>query len=107
MRISDWSSDVCSSDLPKRMDEPGLGEFLDQQVEIEMAEAGGVHLQSALAIAPVQVIPKRVLRDLAALAMHAVLDGLTLHELVACAIGGEERVERSGAGAGQIGRAHV
>src|SRR3546814_12883677 len=66
MRISDWSSDVCSSDL-----------------------------------APVQVIPKRVLRDLAALAMHAVLDGLTLHELVACAIGGEERVERSGAGAGQ------
>src|SRR3546814_2841063 len=38
---------------------------------------------------------------LAALAMHAVLDGLTLHELVACAIGGEERVERSGAGAGQ------
>src|SRR3546814_6410214 len=66
-----------------------------------MAEAGGVHLQAALAIAPVQVIPKRVLRDLAALAMHAVLDGLTLHELAACAIGGEERVERSGAGAGQ------
>src|SRR3546814_4789802 len=24
MRISDWSSDVCSSDLPQRLVEPGL-----------------------------------------------------------------------------------
>src|SRR5690606_4852587 len=59
------------------------------------------HLQPALAVALAQVIAERRFRDIPAPPAHAVLDGLTLHELVACAISGKERVERRSAGARQ------
>src|SRR3546814_19884183 len=42
MRISDWSSDVCSSDLPAQPDDVGgLG--------VEQADAGDVMLESVFA----------------------------------------------------------
>src|SRR3546814_18599582 len=41
MRISDWSSDVCSSDLP---DVCGCGGFTEMKKIIAMAETAGIRL---------------------------------------------------------------
>src|SRR3546814_13696864 len=38
MRISDWSSDVCSSDLHEQPDDPGEAEFAEVAREIIGAE---------------------------------------------------------------------
>src|SRR3546814_12273666 len=52
MRISDWSSDVCSSDLPQRFEE-GVGEAEIQQV-----------LHSLLAQVMVDAEDRRLVEDL-------------------------------------------
>src|SRR3546814_20819359 len=54
MRISDWSSDVCSSDLPQRAD--AAGNVVDV-AELVGADAGEV-LQMAVALVVVDAEPQ-------------------------------------------------
>src|SRR3546814_3113782 len=84
MRISDWSSDVCSSDLP-----PLLQRFVDEQQEPPAAvvglerEAGGfVQDAPAGVVQPLDEHPHaaRMRRDLAELVEGAV-PALRRHEI--------------------------
>src|SRR3546814_4434320 len=40
VRISDWSSDVCSSDLDFQARAPGIGQDADQRVDVAMIVGG-------------------------------------------------------------------
>src|SRR3546814_3542148 len=58
MRISDWSSDVCSSDLRMYMREMGTVELLTREGEIAIAkriEEGLGQVQTALASFPLTI----------------------------------------------------
>src|SRR3546814_11389453 len=43
MRISDWSSDVCSSDLPSRKDSAPPNGYVLDDVPDSMADPGGIN----------------------------------------------------------------
>src|SRR3546814_10596603 len=58
MRISDWSSDVCSSDLPRfvaEQREVAIEEPFEQRraFDIALAEAGGVGAHRLLQLVPI------------------------------------------------------
>src|SRR3546814_11684072 len=54
MRISDWSSDVCSSDLDFRSRSPhhGVGDLIDQSIEGALDDSEGDWVQIAVHDAP-------------------------------------------------------
>src|SRR3546814_1078330 len=97
MRISDWSSDVCSSDLADRTD---IGEELQVVLQpVEFARGGGAHRAlRALELDP--GIHAAALADAVELAEAALEDRFQPAD-VAVALAG------AGVELGQIGRAHV
>src|SRR3546814_2348766 len=110
MRISDWSSDVCSSDLNENLYSEVVSleqcEVLGLYILIVDQDVVGLHegglIQSALFVQK----PLRIQRRHAAEAGRG--DRLPV-VLVGDITGGEHAIDRSlrGAAAEQIGRAHV
>src|SRR3546814_2717267 len=51
MRISDWSSDVCSSDLPVLVQATGPGDLVDKREAADELAVGAIeHIEEAVAV---------------------------------------------------------
>src|SRR3546814_2436791 len=104
MRISDWSSDVCSSDLP------GTDQFYDAYISMGQT-AENVAARHGIA----REDQERLAVDSHAKAARAQADGLLAGEIVPVVLADGSRVEEDGcirAGTSlevlaEIGRAHV
>src|SRR3546814_91853 len=71
MRISDWSSDVCSSDLPSRLSGPGAGIARHCDLSMENCKMTKLKLGPITEDKPVKVtidLPGALHRDLVAYA---------------------------------------
>src|SRR3546814_1106759 len=85
MRISDWSSDVCSSDLMAKAGEiVRLGRGLYQVVD---ADFGGDHALAEVA----KTVPKGIICLLSALAFHELTDQIPARIWIAIGLRSEER----------------
>src|SRR3546814_17955456 len=78
MRISDWSSDVCSSDLPAaqhdRLDPPGIGDA-GQRVAVQQHQVGTVPRRDAAGAVAQPVAGRRRRRLQALLDRKSVVAG--------------------------------
>src|SRR3546814_7366249 len=97
MRISDWSSDVCSSDLVDVVFARLAGGFLrgleqraDVDVEADVGEGGGDHLGAAI-VAVLAQLHHQHARAAALLALESLDLALDAAEALVAFVGGADR----------------
>src|SRR3546814_3116688 len=106
MRISDWSSDVCSSDLSEPVEQPAFAIGVAQRRWCSLVQYGKIIPHQNLARQRLVALAILRLKDMA-FDLQDQFDRLRIAHSFDPVSRGRRAIERRPAGNGEIGRAHV